>query len=269
MECQSAGGGAADFNRAIAAITEVEATGVALNADFKNVTGLRAISNPEVILSAFFIRDETGGNYGVNALPFLTIIQGAVNLDSIPYAQSSGFGQGAYQISPLSRNLFNANPQDKRIPYTWVVERQPSGPKIAWITKYPGTKYSDDRVSDNELILYRLADMHLLKAEAYAAIGNTTEAVSYLNKVRARAGIGGYTGPTGKALLEREILNERGRELYFENKRWYDLVRFHKGGTLDLYSYVPNLIGKKTPLFWPLNTTVLGANSSLTQTEGY
>jgi hypothetical protein len=263
------GGGAADFNKAIAAITEVEATGVSLNADFKNVTGLRATSNPEVILSAFFSRDETGGNYGVNALPFLTIIQGALNLDSIPYAQSSGFGQGAYQISQISRNLFAANPKDKRIPYTWVVERQPSGPKIAWITKYPGTKYADDRVSDNELIVYRLADMYLLKAEAYAALDNSTQALSYLNRVRARAGIGEYTGSTNKVLLEREILNERGRELYFENKRWYDLVRAHKGGTLDIYSYIPNLIGKKTPLFWPLNTTVLGANSSLTQTEGY
>lgn len=263
------GGGAADLNEAIAAINEVEATGVTLNADFKNVTGLRATTNPEVILSAFYNRDETGGNYGVNALPFLTIVQGALNLDSIPYAQSSGNGQGAYQISPRSRSLFAANSKDKRIPFTWVVERQPSGSKIAWITKYPGTKYSDDRVSDNEIIIFRLADILLMKAEAFAALNNTTEAVSNLNKVRARAGIGDYKGETAKVALEREILDERGRELYFENKRWYDLLRFHKGGTLDIYTYIPNLIGKKTPLFWPLNTTVLGANSAVKQTEGY
>ncbi len=263
------GGGAADFNAAIAAITEVEATGLTLNTDFRNVTGLRATSNPEIILSAFFNRDETGGNYAVNALPFLTIVQGAVNLDSIPFAQSSGNGQGAYQISPRSRSLFAANPRDRRIPFTWVQERQPSGPRIAWITKYPGTRYSDDRVPDNEIILFRLADVFLMKAEAFAAINNTTEAVGYLNRVRNRAGIGNYTGETTKALLEREILDERGRELYFENKRWYDLVRFHRGGTLDIYTYIPNLIGKRTPLFWPLNTTVLGANSSIKQTEGY
>jgi hypothetical protein len=165
--------------------------------------------------------------------------------------------------------LFAANPRDRRIPFTWVQERQPSGPRIAWITKYPGTRYSDDRVPDNEIILFRLADVFLMKAEAFAAINNTTEAVGYLNRVRNRAGIGNYTGETTKALLEREILDERGRELYFENKRWYDLVRFHRGGTLDIYTYIPNLIGKRTPLFWPLNTTVLGANSSIKQTEGY
>ncbi|HTF31830.1 MAG TPA: RagB/SusD family nutrient uptake outer membrane protein, partial [Flavitalea sp.] len=50
------GGGAADFNAAIAAINEVESSGVSLNADFKNVVGLRAPTNPEIIMSAYFNR---------------------------------------------------------------------------------------------------------------------------------------------------------------------------------------------------------------------
>jgi hypothetical protein len=100
-------------------------------------------------------------------------------------------------------------------------------------------------------------------------LGNVKDAMVYLNKVRVRAGIPAYAGAETKAAVEKEILDERGRELYFENKRWYDLVRFHKGGTIDVYQFVPNLIGKKTPLFWPLNTTVLANNSKLAQTEGY
>jgi hypothetical protein len=261
-------GGAADFNDAIAAIDEVEKAGLTLNADFKNVAGLRATANPEVILSAYFSRDETGGNYGVNALPFLTIVQGALNLDSLPWTATASTGQGAYQISTQSRALFS-NPGDKRIPYTWVTERQSTGPKISWITKYPGTKYTDDRVSDNELIIFRLADIFLMKAEAYAALNNTSSAITYLNKVRVRAGIGDYTGATDKATVEKAILDERGREFFFENKRWYDLVRFHKGGTINVYTYVPNLVGKTTPLYWPLNSTVLANNSLIKQTEGY
>lgn len=260
-------GGTADFNDAITAINEVELSGVSLNADFKNVVGLRATANPEIILSAYYSRDETGGNYAVNALPILSLVQGALNLDSLPYTQGPLTGQGAYQISPQSKALFSAN--DKRIPYTWVTERQSTGPKISWITKYPGTKYSDDRVSDNEIIIFRLADVLLMKAEAYAALNNTAMAIANLDKVRARTGTGSYSGATDKATVEREILNERGRELYFENKRWYDLVRFHKGGTINVYTYVPNLVGKTTPLFWPLNSTVLGSNSMILQTEGY
>ena len=263
------GGGAADFNAAIAAINEVESSGVSLNADFKNVVGLRAPTNPEIIMSAYFNRDETSNNYVVNALPFLAVITGALNLDSLPWAATAANGQGAFQISTRSRALFNAFPNDKRIPYTWVTERQPSGPKIAWITKYPGTKYPEDRVPDNDLIMYRLADIFLLKAEAYAALNNTVEAIKYIDKVRVRTGNGPYTGPTDKASVEKEILDERGRELFFENKRWFDLVRFHFGGTINVYTFVPNLVGKKTPLFWPINTTVLANNKLIVQTEGY
>ena len=60
-----------------------------------------------------------------------------------------------------------------------------------------------------------------------------------------------------------------GVNCFFENKRWYDLVRFHYGGTINVYTYVPNLVGKTTPLFWPLNSTVLANNSQLQQTTGY
>ncbi|MFC0772068.1 RagB/SusD family nutrient uptake outer membrane protein [Terrimonas alba] len=261
-------GGDADLTVAIAAIDEVELSGVTLNTDFKTVTTTRAATNKEIILAAYYQRDETGANYGLNALPFLSIVQGALNLDSLPYAQTSGNGQGAYQISALSKGLFT-NSSDKRIPFTWVTERQNSGSKISWITKYPGTKYSDDRISDNDIIIYRLADLLLMKAEAYAALDNITMAIENLNKVRNRAGIGDYAGAADKVSVEKEILDERGRELFFENKRWYDLVRFHKGGTIDVYNYVPQLIGKTTPLFWPLNTTVLANNNLLVQTQGY
>lgn len=272
------GGGEADLNAAITAISEVEKTGVALNTDFKNVTTVRSATNPEVILAAFFQRDEpTTGisgipnttNYVMNALPYKTGVQGALNLDSLPYCETTSNGQGAYQISPASRALFAKYPADKRIPFTWVTERQASGPKISWITKYPGTRYPDDRVPDNDIIMYRLADLFLMKAEAHAALGQTGPAIEYLNKVRVRTGNGPYTGAADKAAVEKEVLDERGRELYFENKRWYDLVRFHKGGTIDIYKVIPNLVGKTTPIYWPLNITVLANNNLIKQTEGY
>ncbi|MDB5111640.1 MAG: RagB/SusD protein [Mucilaginibacter sp.] len=261
------GGGANDFNDALTAATAVEGTGVSLLPNFKDVTTTRA--NAEVIMSAYYNRDETGANYGLNALPFLTAISNASNLDSIAYCLTSVNGQGGYQISPQSRQLFSGLSSDKRLPYTYIVERQGTTLKSAWITKLPGTKYPDDRVSDNDIIMWRLADVYMMEAEAYAGLNNTSQAIIYLNKIRLRAGDGNYTGATDKATVERAIFDERGREFFFENKRWYDMVRFHYGGTINAYTYVPNLVGKTTPLFWPLSATVLAANKNLTQTTGY
>jgi starch-binding outer membrane protein, SusD/RagB family len=260
------GGGSNDFNGALTALAEVEkAAGLSLRTDFKEVTTTRA--NTEVVLAAYFNRDESFANYALNALPYQTGITGATNIDSIPYCITTTNGQGAYQISPQSRALFPSG--DKRIPFTWVTERQGTTLKISWITKLPGNKYADDRVSDNDIIVYRLGEIYLMEAEAYAGISNTTKAIEYLNKTRNRAGIGNYTGGTDKTSVEKEILDERGRELFFENKRWFDLVRFHKGGTINVYTYVPNLVGKTTPLFWPLAANVMANNGQLQQTEGY
>lgn len=262
-------GGESALQAAVSAITEVEATGLSLNADFSRVTGNRASANTEVLLAAYFSKDETpGGNYGKNALPFKDVLEGATNKEQIPYVKNSTNGQGAYQISPLSKSLFKYS-NDKRIPYTWIADMYPSGPKISWITKYPGTVYVDDRYADNDIILYRLADLYLLKAEAYALLADYANSKKYLDLVRQRAGIEGYAGEMSTAAMEKEILDERGRELFFENKRWFDLVRFHIGGTIDVYKYVPNLKGKTTPLFWPVNTTVLANNPNMTQTDGY
>ncbi len=263
------GGGATDFNAALSAITEVEASGVSLNTDFKNVIAVRGAANPEHILTAFFLRDEGATNFAINLMALTSTITGVINADSIVSAVSPAYAQSGYLMSPRARAWFS-NGADKRIPFTFVTERRSTGAATSvWVVKHPGTKYTDDRVPDNDLPVYRLADMILLKAEAYAALGNTQSAVAELNKIRKRAGTGDYTGATDKTTLETEILTERGRELYAENKRWYDLVRFYKGGTIDIYKFVPNLVGKTTPLYWPITITNLGKNAKLVQTEGY
>lgn len=262
-------GGNADFNEVLKAATEVEGAGTVLNSDFRNVIATRASANAEHILSSFFLRDEGATNFSVNLMAISSHIVGVTNADSIISAVSPSYAQSGYLMSPLARSWFS-DLKDKRIPFTYVVERRASGPTSSvWVVKYPGTKYADDRVADNDIPIYRLADIILMKAETLAGLGNLDEAIKELNKVKARAGTSSYQGQLAKLAIEKEILNERGRELYAENKRWYDLVRFHKGGTVNLYETLPNLKGKTTPLYWPISITVLGKNEKLVQTEGY
>lgn len=68
--------------------------------------------------------------------------------------------------------------------------------------------------------VYRYAEVLLFLAEALEEQGKSGEAITYLNQVRTRAGLGAATGDLGEA-----IFNERRVELAFENKRWFDLVR--------------------------------------------
>lgn len=70
----------------------------------------------------------------------------------------------------------------------------------------------------------RYADVLLMLAEALNENGKTTEALTYLNMVRRRAGLAGYAN-SSQAETRENIYLERRLELSFEGHRWFDLVR--------------------------------------------
>lgn len=85
-------------------------------------------------------------------------------------------------------------------------------------------------------IIYRLTDVMLMKAEALILMGeeNYEEAFNLINAVNCRAR--SIKTPTAKEALQftdystyskliELLFDERNRELMFEGKRWYDLVR--------------------------------------------
>ena len=78
--------------------------------------------------------------------------------------------------------------------------------------------------ADNNIIIYRLAGIILLRAEALNYLGRTEEAAALLNQIRERAGLPATTATTQEE-LKAAILKERGYELAFEGHRWFDLVR--------------------------------------------
>ena len=76
------------------------------------------------------------------------------------------------------------------------------------------------------IMLLRLADVILLRAEALNQLGNTGEAITLLNQVRARVELAPTTA-TSKADVAKAILDERRLELFMENSRYWDLKRYY------------------------------------------
>ena len=104
-----------------------------------------------------------------------------------------------------------------------------SGDNIVW--KYSGTgplvtRRRSAGFSDGNWIFYRLAEVHLMKGEALNQLGRISESVAEINLVRERAELPPLDISISSENLAFEILEERKRELAFEGKRWYDLVRF-------------------------------------------
>lgn len=71
----------------------------------------------------------------------------------------------------------------------------------------------------------RIAEVYLIRAEAYAELEEYNLAVDDLNKVRERASLADKSYTTNQADLLLWIEDERRLEFAFEAHRWFDLVR--------------------------------------------
>ena len=260
-------GDQADLTAALDAVNKPLAATSLLD-NFADIFSTSNKQNAEIVASLRFLRDEKSDHYGSRMKPRDIFVATATNKTDLAYAINGA--RSVYSPSPKIENIFNENTNDQRKAATIIRALNPNGSTIGvFDNKFRGTQFADDRFYDNDIILYRHGGLLLLKAEILAAMNRPADAVAELDKVRLRATIGAYTGPVNQAAVEREILKERFRELYFEFKRWHDLLRFHFGGTINIYQEVPNLSASTVPLYFPIPQVQIDINKNLTQTEGY
>lgn len=89
-------------------------------------------------------------------------------------------------------------------------------------TTQDGQPGSHNDFGDSDFPLFRLPEMLLIYAEASVRGGaDKAKGVEYFNRVRQRAGV-----DTKSSLTLQDIIDERGRELYWEGHRRTDLIRF-------------------------------------------
>lgn len=131
--------------------------------------------------------------------------------------------------------------------------------------------------SDIDFPIFRLPEMYLIYTEAVlrgGTGGDLGTATGYINLLRQRA-YGGNSGNVSQADINlRFVLDERGRELYWEGHRRTDLIRY---GLLTTGSYLwpwkggvssGTAVSDKYNLF-PIPSANRTSNPNLTQNDGY
>ena len=127
-------------------------------------------------------------------------------------------------------------------------------------TSGPGSDGSIATFSSST-VFSRPEDMELLLAEADAVLGNTTEAITYLNAARVNRGLLAYDATKNGTLIDA-IFAERRKELMGEGQRWYDLIRYKKIKNNDpAFNTMINNGG----IYWPIAQSVLSENPLLVQ----
>lgn len=265
------GGGDADFTTALDALNQIDDADVELLSDFKDVFDYTNKRNKEILLSVTFNYQEypagTIYQWMYASDVFLPVGVDQPTIDYlVPYAGVPFWGP-----SETARLNFNADDLRKKETLTEVYGNDGSGPVFhsALVTKFNGTIVAGQRYFIDDYIIYRYADVLLMKAEAKNALNQDPS--NEINEIRQRAYGANYASHEfvsgSKEQNDEAILNERFLELMFEGKRWWDLVRFGKA-----FDLVPSLQGREGDghlLLFPIATPTLSLEPKVIQNPGY
>lgn len=228
-----------DFSNAerelAAVVNDGGSSGIALQENFSEIFGVTFDLNPEII--------------------FATQISSSI-VDEYGFSEfwSWSGGLDTKSLMPLDTDLidaFDASPGDLR--------REVSIND----TLFASPKFPQTDGADHDWIELRLADVILLYAEALNENGNTTAALTELNKIRNRAGLADSSA-SSQGDVRTAIQDERRLEFAFEGQRWFDLVRT---GTVD--QEMGQTIDPNYHLFPLPDSERLSSFGVITQNPGY
>lgn len=130
----------------------------------------------------------------------------------------------------------------------------------ARVAKYPFI-YGSDRYTGNDVPIFRLGEIYLMKAEILLRQGNPGDALDLVNQLRTRANAEHLTELTMESLSD-----EYAREMFAEGKRRSQLIRFGTYG--DARWEKLEVSGSHTTI-WPIPQAQMDVNSNLIQNPGY
>lgn len=187
---------------------------------------------------------------------------------TLPVTGPNAYSNPVY-LSPQILHAFESEDL-RRKGGNWVDSVIVSGSSWFFPAKYKATITSG--VATEYLMVFRLAELYLVRAEARAQQNNIGGAQEDLNKIRARAGLPN-TKAGDKASLLAAVLNERQVEFFAEwGHRWLDLKRTGNINTvMSAITPVKANGGQWQPYqqLYPVYFNDIQKNPNLSQNDGY
>jgi hypothetical protein len=147
----------------------------------------------------------------------------------LPFIQTD---DGRYKLGPL-RDWRRAE-ENAYVDFTLFIDFTAEGSDYNRgyrVEKYQWSKSSDDGRNKGEadLVIVRLADLYMMRAEAKLRKGDASGALADVNIVRASRTARPDVTPPALSEMDLDILfRERGFEFYWEHQRRTDMIRFGK-----------------------------------------
>ncbi|WP_026810370.1 RagB/SusD family nutrient uptake outer membrane protein [Arenibacter latericius] len=275
------GGGNADFTEAKTALEQIASLGVDLAPSIEDLWGVDNEDNIEFIFALDYKQDEaenfynshTGRSTEINP----TFNDNGDSMETFVIDGANRYGQSEKTILLLDDN------DDSRKDATFIRlytddnggTGYPTYDESAYFgsvfNKFLGPIVGSERIFENDVPIYRYADVLLLLAEAKNLLGEDPS--GEINEIRERAYGDNYDvlthGYTNGSETDNTnaILNERYKEFIGEGKRWWDLRRAGTNYVLDNIEFLSP--GDEYKMVLPITTDMIGRNPLLEQTPGY
>lgn len=180
----------------------------------------------------------------------------------VPYAP---FIVPQYSLTPDLLNAFETGDQRKQ-QWTGMNTIDENGTSVNYYYPYKYKNTTAGATPAEDYMIIRLAELYLIRAEAFAHENKTTEALADLNLIRQRAGLLPSTAVTQADILTA-ILHERQTELFCEwGNRWYDLKRT---GTINTVLGAEKTGWDEHYALYPVPLPEMQSNPFLKQNPGY
>ncbi len=265
-------GGNQDLQVALGALEEAERSDVALLSDFGSIFDYTNKGNKEILMAVRFQDVEVTNNIFVTMYISAAEFPSNIATDAATReAVGTVAGNNYWAPTALVRGRFSDDDRRKKASFTEIYTAGQGGSTFyaSLVSKFNGVVIGGARRFLDDIVLYRYADVLLMKAEAKNALGGDPS--PEINQVRKRAYGDNYPGHIfisgSREQNDEAILTERLLELVFEGKRWWDLVRFGKA-----FEKVPSLrdrTGRDHLLLFPISETTLSLETKIRQNPGY